>query len=188
MPDPKPSLVGRISLAFGSFFAIIGNADLALRVRRLRTGAPEADAPASEPPPAEAAPVNPLREVAPDAALQLLALLQRDARLIDFVEEDIAAYSDADIGAAARLVHDGCRKTLREHFDLEPVRGENEGARISLPAGFDAASIRLTGNVVGQPPFAGQLTHRGWRVTAVRLPSLAQEHDSAIIAQAEVEL
>lgn len=188
MPDSKPSLPGRISLAFGTFFAILGNADLALRVRRLRTGAPEVDAPASEPAPVDAAPVNPLREVAPDAALQLLALLQREARLIDFVEEDIAAYADADIGAAARLVHDGCRKALREHFDLEPVRAENEGDRISLPAGFDAAAIRLSGNVVGQAPFAGQLTHRGWRVTAVRLPSLSQEHDSAIIAPAEVEL
>lgn len=188
MNDSKPSLPGRISLAFGTFFAILGNAELALRVRRLRAGAPEADLPASEPTQPEAAPVNPLREVAPDAALQLLALLQREARLIDFVEEDIAAYSDADIGAAARLVHDGCRKTLREHFDLEPVRAENEGDRISLPAGFDAAAVRLSGNVVGQPPFAGQLTHRGWRVTAVRLPSLSQSHDSTIIAPAEVEL
>lgn len=188
MPDSKPSLPGRISLAFGTFFAILGNAELALRVRRLRAGAPEAEAPAAEPPLVEAAPVKPLREVAPDAALQLLALLQREARLIDFVEEDIAVYSDADIGAAARLVHDGCRKALREHFELEPVRAENEGDRISLPAGFDAAVVRLSGNVVGQPPFAGQLTHRGWRVTAVRLPSLSQEHDSAIIAPAEVEL
>nr|MBL8455737.1 DUF2760 domain-containing protein [Zoogloeaceae bacterium] len=185
MADPKPSLPGRISLAFGTFFAILGNADLALSIRRLRTGAAAESVPEAPP---ETAPVSPLREVAPDAALQLLALLQREARLVDFVEEDIAAYADADVGAAARLVHDGCRKALREHFSLEPVRHENEGDRISLPAGFDAAAIRVSGNVVGQPPFAGQLTHRGWRVAATRLPSLSQGHDSTIIAPAEVEL
>lgn len=196
MSDAKPSLAGRISIAFGSFFAILGNAELASRVRHLRAGAAEAEVPAptptlmSETAPTlpEPAPVNPLHEVAPDAALQLLALLQREARLVDFVEEEIAAYSDADIGAAARLVHDGCRKALREHFSLEPVRSENEGDRVSVPAGFDAAAIRLTGKVVGQPPFTGQLTHRGWRVTEIRLPSLAPGHDHTIIAPAELEL
>lgn len=190
MTDTSPSLLGRISIAFGTFFAILGNAELAAQIRQLRAGGAAAPvAPVAEPAPApQPAVANPMRQAEPDAALQLLGLLQREARLVDFVEEDIAAYSDADIGAAARLVHEGCRKALREHFTLQPVRTELEGDRVSLPAGFDAAAIRLSGNVVGQPPFAGQLTHRGWRVTDTRLPRLSDSHDAAIIAPAEVEL
>jgi hypothetical protein len=86
------------------------------------------------------------------------------------------------------VVHEGCAKVLREHFSIVPVRDEVEGARVTLPAGFDAASVRLTGNVVGQPPFAGNLTHRGWRVTDVRLPKTAEQHDARVVAPAEVEL
>ena len=129
-----------------------------------------------------------LKENGPDAALQPLALLQRDARLIDFVGEDLGAYADAQIGAAARLVHEGCARVLREHFTLVPVRDEAEGARVTLAPGFDAAAVRVTGNVVGQPPFTGVLAHRGWRATEVRLPRLAERHDARIVAPAEVEL
>jgi hypothetical protein len=124
----------------------------------------------------------------PDAALQLLSLLQREARLIDFANENITVYSDADIGAAARVVHEGCARVLREHFTIEPVRGELEGARVTLPEGFDAANVRLTGNVVGKAPFTGTLSHRGWRAAKVNLPQLADKHDASIIAPAEVEL
>ena len=137
---------------------------------------------------APVAPVAPLRQATPDAALQLLALFQRDARLIDFTEEDLASYADADIGAAARIVHEGCRKVLREHFTIAPVRAEAEGSRISLDAGFDAGAIRLTGNVVGSAPFKGSISHRGWRATEVRLPKLSSGHDATVLAQAEVEL
>jgi hypothetical protein len=122
------------------------------------------------------------------AALQLLGLLQRDARFIDFVEEDIAGYSDTEIGAASRLVHDGCRAVLREHFTIKPVREEAEGSRVTLADGFDATAIRLTGNVVGSAPFSGSISHRGWKVEEVRLPRLAERHDATVIAPAEVEL
>jgi hypothetical protein len=175
-----PSLLRRIPLAFGALFGVLADADLAARYAALRDGA------APAPAPAPAAPVP--KEAGPDAALQLLALLQREARLIDFVGEDLSAYADAQIGAAARLVHDGCAKVLREHFSIVPVRGEAEGSRVTLPPGFDAAAVRLTGNVVGQPPFAGSLSHRGWRVTEVRLPRLAERHDARVLAPAEVEL
>ncbi len=129
-----------------------------------------------------------LKEATPDAALQLLSLLQKEARFIDFVEEDVAAYSDADIGAAARVVHEGCSKVLGEHFALEPIRQEQENSKITLPKGFDAKSVRLTGNIVGEAPFTGTLVHKGWRVTDVRLPKLTEGHDASIIAPAEVEL
>ena len=121
-------------------------------------------------------------------ALQLLGLLQREARFVDFVQEDTASYSDADIGAAARVVHEGCRKVLRAHFTIAPVRSEAEGSRVTLAAGFDATEVRLTGNVVGQAPFTGTLGHRGWHVTDTRLPQLTDDKAAAVLAQAEVEL
>jgi hypothetical protein len=85
-------------------------------------------------------------------------------------------------------VHGGCRTVLREHFTIRPVREEAEGSRLTLPEGFDATAIRVTGNVVGKAPFTGSLSHRGWRVEDVRLPMLAASHDASIIAAAEVEL
>ncbi|ADG15668.1 conserved hypothetical protein [Paraburkholderia atlantica] len=197
MSDSNPSFLGRISLAVGTFFSILGNGEFAADVLRLRNGekvgAAPAPAPAAAATPAPAPQPKPqpapvLKEATPDAALQLLGLLQRDARFIDFVEEDIKAYSDADIGAAARLVHEGCRATLREHFTIRPVRDEAEGSRVTLPAGFDASSVRLTGNVVGSAPFNGSISHRGWRVDEVRLPKLADGHNAKVIAPAEVEL
>ncbi|BAN25180.1 DUF2760 domain-containing protein [Caballeronia insecticola] len=197
MTDMNPGFFGRLGIAFGAFFGILGNAAFAGRVQRLREvphapeAAPVAPAAPVTPKPA-AAPVQPapstLKEASPIAALQLLALLQRDARFIDFVEEDIANYGDADIGAAARLVHDGCRAVLREHFTIAPVRSEAEGSRITLQEGFDAAAVRLTGNVVGRAPFSGNLSHRGWKVEDTRLPKLAPSHDASIVAPAEVEL
>jgi hypothetical protein len=202
----RPSLLRRIPLAFGAFFSTLADADFAARLHDLRRdGAPASVSPTQ--PTAPVAPVAPqpavqaavippaspaarptLRQAPTDAALQLLALLQRDARLIDFTEENLAGYADADIGAAARLVHEGCRKVLREHFTIAPVRPEEEETRITLNEGFDAGAIRLTGNVVGKAPFKGTIRHRGWRVSEVRLPKLSESHDASICAQAEVEL
>lgn len=199
-----PSFLSRMAIAIGSFFAILANARLAGDIHRLRTGEPLA----ADVPPSEVRVEGPVEkiietrvevpvekiverrvEVATDtAALQLLGLLQREARFVDFIQEDVAPYSDAEIGAAARVVHGGCRKLLAEHFTLAPVRAEAEGSRVTLAAGFDAAAVRLTGNVVGQAPFTGSLSHRGWQVTQVRLPQLTDARAAAIIAQAEVEL
>ncbi|MBX3209504.1 MAG: DUF2760 domain-containing protein [Labilithrix sp.] len=122
-----------------------------------------------------------------DAALQLLALFQREGRFVDFLEEDVASFSDADIGAAARVVHGGCRKALREHVKLEPVRGEEEGAKVTLPE-VSPNEVKLTGNVQGKGPHTGVLRHRGWRAVTVQLPSAVAGHDARIVAQAEVEL
>ena len=182
----------RLSVAIGSFFALLADGGLAARVQALRSGAPlasEVPPPAPVQTPVRTPPPAPVRATANvDAALQLLALLQRESRLIDFLQEDIAAYSDAEVGGAARLLHGGARKVIKDSFDLEAVRTEAEGSRLTLPAGFDAAAVRVTGNVVGQPPFTGTLQHKGWRVTAVRLPALTTGHDTRVIAPAEVEL
>ena len=129
-----------------------------------------------------------LKEYTPDAALQVLGLLQKEARFIDFIKEDITAYSDTDIGAAARVVHEGCNKTINEHFSLAPIRNEQEGSNITVPVGFDAAAIRLTGNIDGAAPFSGTLVHKGWQVTEVRLPKLSQGYNPNIVAAAEIEL
>jgi hypothetical protein len=188
---PLPSFLSRIAIAIGAFFRALSDAEYAAQLQRLANGAPVAApvaAPVTAPAPAPAPSPAPLREATPDAALQLLSLFQREARLIDFTQENLSGYSDADIGAAARVVHEGCSKVLREHFTIEPVRSEAEGSRIVLEAGFDAAAVRLTGNVVGQAPFRGALSHRGWRAASVRLPKLAEAHDAAILAPAEVEL
>jgi hypothetical protein len=129
-----------------------------------------------------------LVKAAPDAALQVLTLLQQNGRFVDFIQEDLGGYSDADIGAVARVVHEGSKKVVSEYFTLVPVRDEDEESRITLPEGFDSASVRLTGNVAGEPPFSGTLVHRGWRAAEVKLPRLAEGHDASIIAAAEVEL
>jgi hypothetical protein len=183
-PSHLPSFGSRISLAIGAFFKTLGDAEFAARVRDDQIGPAPVAAPVPTPAPAAA----PLREATPDAALQLLSLFQREARLIDFTQENLSAYSDADIGAAARVVHEGCAKVLRDHFSIDAIRSEAEGSRVTLPEGFDAAAVRLTGNVVGKAPFTGTLSHRGWRASSVRLPKLAEAHDAKVLAPAEVEL
>ncbi|MDG4557778.1 MAG: DUF2760 domain-containing protein [Candidatus Contendobacter sp.] len=183
MSDSHPSFFTRLILALRALGRILGDAGFAAEVSRLERG--ERVGPAT---PAVAESRPSLREAPPDSALQLLALLQREGRFVDFLEENVSAYSDAEIGGAARVVHEGCQKVLREYLSIEPTRTEAEGARLTLAAGFDAAAVRLTGNVVGQPPFTGTLTHRGWRVTEIRLPKLAEGHDVRVLAPAEVEL
>ncbi|WP_406623279.1 DUF2760 domain-containing protein [Acidovorax sp. SDU_ACID1] len=179
---------------------MLGDARLALGAARLRDGeALAADVPPREVPvekivevrvevPVEKLVEKRVEVTTPTAALQLLSLLQREARFVDFVQEDVAGYTDAEIGAAARVLHEGCRKALREHLTLEPVRPEAEGSRVTLPPGFDATAVRVSGNLVGQPPFTGTLAHRGWRAADVRLPQLTDDKAAAVIAQAEVEL
>ncbi|AKU91419.1 hypothetical protein AKJ08_1806 [Vulgatibacter incomptus] len=133
-------------------------------------------------------PKAPSKEEQAASALQLLAILQRDGRFVDFLQEEIAAASDDQVGAAARIVHEGCRKALAQYVRFAPIRDEEEGAAVTVPAGFDAARVRLTGNVTGQPPFRGRLAHPGWKATEVRFPTLAAGHEATVIAPAEVEL
>jgi hypothetical protein len=181
--DPNPSFLTRFALAFAAFFKVLFDATFAGRLLRLQGGEP---APAAPPP---AAPEPPkLREVPTDSALQLLGLLQREGRLIDFLQEDLGAYPDAAIGATARVMHSTVRKALLAHVQLEPVRREPEGTRVQVPAGFSAAEIRLIGNVVGEAPFQGTLSHAGWRATHIELPKLSQGYDVRVLAPAEVEL
>ena len=145
--------------------------------------------PAPEPKPALPAPPVPLTpEQQHSAALFFLGLLQREGRLIDFLQEDIAGASDADLGAASRVVHSGCKKVLTQYLALAPVVTDSEGATITVPQGFDASRFRLTGNVTGQGPFSGSLKHHGWIATEVKLPPVPSAMDVRVLAPAEVEL
>ena len=122
-----------------------------------------------------------------DGALRLLGALQEEGRLVDFLEEDLSPYPDEQVGAAARGIHESCRKALRARVTLEPVMAGAEGDAVTVAAGFDAAAVRLTGNVTGEPPFRGVLRHAGWRATATTL-SPRRGQDPQVIAPAEVEI
>ncbi len=201
----------RLGLAFYALFAVLFRTEVALAVQaarqRLRGGTPpEPPAPAATPagsPAAVAAsaageqrpaapapqPAGPSPEaVSRRTALQLLGVLQREGRLVDFIEEDLTGFPDAAVGAAARTVHAGCRRAIQELFRLEPVLRQPEGATVEVAPGFDPGAVRLSGNVVGKPPFKGSLRHHGWRAQGVNLPAPPAGIDPAIVAPAEVEL
>ena len=134
---------------------------------------------------APAAPAGPQPE---EGALQLLGLLQHEARFIDFIQEDIAGYDDAQVGAAVREIHANCRKALAERIHVARIYDEEDEATVEVEAGFDPAAIRLTGNVAGEPPFKGSLQHCGWRVVDVTWPSNTGSTNARILAPAEVEV
>ena len=196
MSDPSSlPFLTRLWFAYVVFFRVLFNGEYAAELhspKALAGPAPEKAKALPEPEPEKKAPAKaeppPVAIPSTDAALQLLALLQREGRFVDFLEEDVASFADADIGAAARVVHAGCRKAIREHVTLEPVRTEEEGTRVTLPDPLDAASVKLTGNVTGKGPFTGTLRHRGWRAAEITMPTAVAGHDAHILAQAEVEL
>jgi len=176
----------RILLAFRVFFLTLFDSARARQIAELLA----APADRVEPAPKEKEPMpRRLPRQGRNDAVTLLAALQREARFIDFVQESLAEYSDAQIGAAARDVHRVCGLVLKRLFDLQPVLAQDEGAEVEVPAGFDAGEYRLVGNVTGDPPFRGTLVHAGWRATICQLPEWSGSEAAAIVvAPAEVEL
>jgi hypothetical protein len=193
---PPLAFFTRLWLAWVVSFRVLFDGAFAARVLGLRERAREPQAPAlpaaPEPKKARAEPEPEPKRVAAErreeGALMLLSLLQREGRLVDFLQQDITTFDDADVGAAARVVHQGCKKALAGHVALAAVRAEAEGAALTLAEGFDKASIKLTGDVGGDPPYAGTLRHKGWRVTEVTLPEPTKGHDPRLVCPAEVEL
>ena len=171
--------MNRIVLAFRCFFGMLFGgqlsdellADLGLTHRK------------PAPPPAPPAPL--IR--ASDGALILLAVLQREARLVDFVMEDIAAYSDDQVGAAVRGMHDQCRDALGRYVKLEPVIDGVEGT-FTKPTTRDPAAVKFVGNVPAGKPQGGLLRHKGWRASSIELPALAPKQDVNLVAPAEIEV
>lgn len=123
-----------------------------------------------------------------EKAVQVLSILQKKGRLIDFLQEDITRYEDSQIGAAVRNIHKGCKEAVSEYVTIEPIMKETEGSGITIEEGFDPSAIRLTGNVAGNPPFKGILRHGGWRVSSTALPALPKNQDLSVIEPAEVEM
>jgi len=121
--------------------------------------------------------------------ISFLAALQEKGRLVDFLMDDVTSYEDAQVGAAARVVHEGCRAALDEVFTIAPVTESAEGTTISVPAEHRADEYRLTGKLTGQAPFNGTVVHRGWRTTKTKLPQIiVPDGQVPCIAPAEVEV
>ncbi len=166
LPVVRPGM--NIGLAFKAFFKILGDNEVARQVSEVFEETPKE-----------------LPEATSDSAPQLLAVLQREGRFIDFLQEDLSGFKDAQIGAVARDVHTGCRKILEQYLTLEPVLAEEEGDSVTVPEGFDPTTVRLVGKVEGDPPFQGTLRHHGWKVASSKLPPIK---NSAVLLPAEVEL
>ncbi len=145
-------------------------------------------------PPAETVQRRPCAATGADQSnadvVNFLAILQDKGRLVDFLMDDIKGYSDAQVGAAARVLHEGCRAVLVEHFGIRPVREEGEGSKITVPAGYAPDEYRLVGKIRGEAPFSGVLVHHGWRAEWVKLPRLLRTGDGRLptIAPSEIEL
>lgn len=179
----------RVAFAFRCFFSILFHGDIPNDI------ASKTVQPAGPVPQGPAVPsVSRLKEVerpAPetfDRAVQMLALLQRDGRLIDFLAENISAYPDAQLGAAVRTIHETCGQVLDHYVKLEPILNSEEDQPVTVQVGFDPAAVKLLGNMAGQPPIRGVLRHKGWRVKEVNLPPLPQGAGRLVVAPAEVEL
>ena len=136
--------------------------------------------PVRQPPPAE--------NQAESEIVAFFALLQEKGRLIDFLMEDVAGYDDAEVGAAARVIHQGCRQVLQEYFKISPVSDAQEGTQVTVPAGFATDQYRVVGKLSGDPPFTGTLLHKGWKTEFVKLPRIVTSGRLPSIAPAEVEI
>jgi len=178
--------LNRIVLAFRCFFNLLFHgalsADTMTDLRLAPRGAAPAKTPAAPPAPTPAPPAGRTS----DGALQILAILQRDSRLLDFLMEDIANYSDDQIGAAVRELHDQCRDSISRYIKLEPVIDGVEGTFTKAPSS-DPGIVKFVGNVPAKPPSGGLLRHKGWRAARIELPSAGRQ-DTAIIAPAEIEI
>ncbi len=165
--------LARLGLAWQAFRKVLGDPAFAEKVQPLLTPPPPE---AKKPPRLSGEPIR------------LLALLQREGRLLDFLLEDVSAAPDETLGAGVREVHRKAQQALKDHLTLEPILNKQEGDAVEVPPGFDPSAIRLTGNVTGQPPFKGTLQHHGWRVKAYNLPAPPAGQDDLVLAPAEVEL
>lgn len=188
MTVPSLSLPSRLWLSWVCAFRVLFDGRYAARVAGLSEVAsdPEKLPEPSAQPVSVPVPVVASQPSASTGALQLLSLLQREGRFVDFVQQDVAGFGDADIGAAARLVHEGCRRALKAHARVVSVRNEAEGSSVVLESA--SADVKLVGNVAGAAPFRGVLRHRGWRVEDLTLPTLLGPHDPKLVAAAELEL
>jgi hypothetical protein len=202
---PSLSFFQRLSFAWVLFFRVLFNAEFASRAWALREPAPPSGRPLA--PPAGPEPKEKIGTQPPDAealdgarregkrsgrsegALSLLSLLQTEGRFVDFLQQDVASFSDGEVGAAARVVHEGCRRALAERVVIEPISTAKEGATLTLEKDYDRHATKLVGNVPADAAsFNGTLRHKGWRAKAVKLPEPTKGHVYEVLCPAEVEL
>lgn len=132
---------------------------------------------------------EPPKPVKPSGApLRMLALLQAEARLVDFLLEDIAGATDQQIGQAVREIHKKAQAALKQHAVIEPVLPGNEGDKATVQKGFDPSAVRVVGNVTGEPPFTGAIQHPGWRVKELKLAAPPEGADEFVLQPAEVQI
>lgn len=207
---PAPDFLTRLWFAWVCYFRIVFDRSFAARAWAVREKMPELERPALEPAPkpkakekVEEAPPAPKvdeeqldearragrAEGRAEGALTLLSLLQADGRLVDFLQQDVTTFDDADVGAAARVVHEGCKKALASRVVLEAILKDKEGSSVTLEEGFDRRSVKLTGNVPADAQTVrGKLQHKGWRATSVKLPEPTKGHVAEVVCPAEVEV
>lgn len=160
-----------------------------LKISAISAPAP-AQAAVSPPPPVPIQPPAPAMNQAEAEVVAFFALLQEKGRLVDFLMEELTSYEDAQVGAAARVIHQGCRQVLQEHFTITAVSEAEEGSQVTVPAGYFANEYRIVGKLSGDPPFTGKLIHKGWKTESVKLPRIVKTDGKRlpVIAPAEVEL
>ena len=177
----------RVSYAFRCFFAILSQGEIPRDIASELITSPDASSAETPESAANATAIQKVSQDSVDRAVQILALFQRDGRLVDFLAEDISPYPDSQLGAASRTVHDSCRQVLERYVKLEPIISAEEDQPVTIPPGIDPATVKLVGNV-GETPLRGVLRHKGWQVKEVNLPSLPQGTGRKIVAPAEVEI
>ncbi|MDF1751354.1 MAG: DUF2760 domain-containing protein [Verrucomicrobiales bacterium] len=204
MKKSLPFLAILLVLAVGALFATLPpDAEMAVKAAAALLGiiitiglfmssGSELDTNVSKPKeePSKPAPASSAKGSADAEVITFLARMQEKGRLIDFLMDDISAHDDAAVGAAARVVHQGCRSVLDEHLTVTPVDSSTEGSKVSIPEGYNAGLYRLTGNLSGSAPFNGTLVHKGWKVTSAKLPKVitSGSDDLPALAPAQVEV
>jgi hypothetical protein len=160
---------------------------LCVLILSFRAGAKATSPSIGAPAPATLPPVTATNQ-AETEIVAFFALLQDKGRLVDFLMEDLTAFDDARVGAAARVVHQGCGEVLKEYFKITSVSEAEEGSQVIVPAGYAADQYRMIGKLAGNPPFTGKLVHKGWKTEYVKLPRSTKTDRLPAIAPAEVEI
>jgi hypothetical protein len=165
--------MNKLILAFKMFFLILTNGKVGKEIEEIlkKEKLPEIEEKKKE-----------------NTAEQFLMILQREARFVDFLQENLDGFDDSQIGAVARTLHTKCKKTMENYVKIEPLFKEEEGSNVTIEKGFDPSEIRLIGNVSGNPPFKGRLGHHGWKAVDINLPALPEGQKKGIIEPAEVEI
>ncbi|MDG1896255.1 MAG: DUF2760 domain-containing protein [Fuerstiella sp.] len=169
--------MGRLSLAW----RVLTNGELAQQLADLVSAA----APVITEQPVAAKP-EPAPVVRNDA-VTLLASLQREARLVDFLMEPIDEYSDAQIGAAVRDIHRDSRTVLDRLFAISPVVDQSEGSAVEISDGVAGGRLRMIGETESGRT-SGTLAHHGWQAGRCELPTWNGSTQAVgVIAPAEID-